>query len=181
MPDAAPRSMSLDEFLEWEVGQDARYEFADGVIVLMAGGTERHDIARGAIYAALLRQLSGKPCRPFLDIKVVCPSGRARYPDVAVDSGPRDPSATALSQPVVVVEVLSPSTRATDYLAKSIDYASVPSVEVYLIVDPDEPRIDILRREGAALVFAETITDREAVIDLPGIGAALPLADVYPI
>jgi Uma2 family endonuclease len=180
MPTAATKAMSLKDFLNWEETQEGRYEFVDGRIVAMAGGTVRHDEVRGAIYASLRAKLAGKPCRAQLDIKVVCPNGRARSPDVAIDCGPRRPEMTALSAPTIVVEVLSPKTRTTDYLEKPRDYGSVPTIEAYLIVDPDEPRIDVLRRAETGLELAETAEGREAVIDLSAIGVQLALADIYP-
>lgn len=180
MSQTARRTMTPSEFLDWEALQDRRFEFADGQPVAMAGGTDQHDAVRGNILASLHRQLAGKPCRVRLDMKLVCPSGAVRYPDVAIDCGPRDPAATRLAAPTVIVEILSPSTRSTDYLRKPRDYASVPSVEIYLIVDPDSVRIDVLRRVGDGLELAEELEDRDAVIALGSTGASLALADIYP-
>ena len=180
MNGAALKPMTLEDFLIWEDAQDQRHEFVDGRVVAMAGGTQRHDVVRGAIYAALLQQLRGKACRPLLDVKLVCPSNRSRYPDVLVDCGPFNPDSAAVSQATVVVEVLSPKTRATDYLEKPRDYGSVPSVDVYLIADPDAPRIDVLRRADAGLELAEQAVGLDAVIELPGLGVSLALAAIYP-
>ena len=171
--------MSLAEFLEWEERQSARYEFVDGAVVMMAGGTLAHDDVRGAIYSALRRKLAGGKCRAYLDIKLVCPNGRSRYPDVAVVCGQPDPTATRLTDPVVLVEVLSPSTRATDYIMKSADYSSVPSVAVYLLVDPFERHVDVLRRVDGVLMPAEDESEQTPVIELPEIGVSLTLAEIY--
>jgi Uma2 family endonuclease len=179
LSNAALQPKSLKEFLAWETAQEQRHEFADSRIVAMAGGADQHDEVRGAIYASLRAQLLDKPCRARLDVKLGCPNGRSRYPDVAVDCSPRAPEMTQLSAPMVVVEVLSPTTRATDYLEKPGDYGSVPSVQVHLIVDPDGLRIDVLHRTEDGLVLAEQAEGLDAVIDLPGIGAVLALAEVY--
>jgi Uma2 family endonuclease len=180
MSNLALKPMTHEAFLDWEATQERRFEFADGQPVAMAGGTQRHDSVRGAIYASLLRALGGRgPCRAFLDVKVVCPNGSVRYPDVAVDCGPRDPNATQLGAPSVVIEVLSPSTRSTDYLRKPRDYGSVESVEVYLIVDPDTVRIDVLRRTAEGLELVEEVDDVTASIALGSTGVALALADIY--
>ena len=122
---------------------------------------------------------AGGRCRVHLDLKLVCPNGRSRYPDVAVVCGPRDAKGTRLVDPVVLVEVLSPGTRATDYVVKSADYGSVPSVAVYLLVDPDEPRIDVLRREDGRLMPGEQVNEPGAMLDLPEIGVSIALADIY--
>jgi Uma2 family endonuclease len=87
---------------------------------------------------------------------------------------------TQLSEATVVVEVLSPKTRATDYLVKPGDYASVATIAVYLIVDPDAPRIDVLRRTDLGLELAEQAVGLEAINDLPVIGAQLALSEIYP-
>jgi Uma2 family endonuclease len=179
MSHAVRKSLSLDAFLDWEAAQERRFEFADGQPVAMAGGTDQHDAVRGNIHAALHRQLSGKPCRVRLDVKVVCPNGSVRYPDVAVDCGPRDPNATQLGAPSVVIEVLSPSTRSTDYLRKPRDYGSVESVEVYLIVDPDTVRIDVLRRTAEGLELVEEVDDVTTSIVLGSTGVALEVSEVY--
>ena len=171
---------NLEEFLDWEERQETRHEFVDGNVFLMAGGTDAHDVVRGNAFAALHSKLARGPCSARLDLKLVCPNGRSRYPDVAVVCGPRDPKSTRLIDPLVLVEVLSPSTRSTDYLVKPIDYSSVPSVTTYLIVDPDEPRVDILRRVGDHFVPEEPQAEGlDAVIALPEIGIELSLAEIY--
>jgi Uma2 family endonuclease len=179
MADAAAKPMTLDEFLIWEERQPDRYEFADGQVLMMAGGTDQHDEVRCAIYAALRVQLAGKPCRARLDLKIVCPNGQSRYPDLAVDCGPRSAHMTQLAAPTIVVEVLSPSTHSTDYVVKARDYASVGTIEIYFIVDPDAHRVDVLRCTPEGCVPDPQIEDRDAIIDLPMIGARRGLADIY--
>ncbi len=173
------KRMSLEEFLSWEERQDARHEFVDGDVFLMADGTDAHDAVRGNIFATLRSKLAGGICRVRLDLKLVCPNGRSRYPDVAVVCGPRDPEATRLTDPVVLVESLSPSTRATDYIVRSTDYGSVASVAVYLIVDPDEPRVDVLRKVGGVFELHPQLEGLDAKIELPEIGIELSLAEIY--
>jgi Uma2 family endonuclease len=180
MAETAIARMSLEEFLAWEVTQEARFEFVGGQAWMMAGGTDRHDEVRGNIFSSLHGALAGKPCRVRLDIKAVCPNGRSRYPDVAVDCGPKNATAVHLAAPTVIVEVLSPSTRSTDYLVKTLDYASIPTVDTYLIVDPDEPRVDVLRRVDGRLELADQAVGLDAVIELPSVGVSLALRDVYP-
>lgn len=187
MAQAAVQPMTLAEFLAWETRQETRHEFVDGRIIAMAGGTDRHDEVRGNIFAALHGQMRGRPCRFRIDLKLICPNGRSRYPDLAVDCAAPNPERTQLGEPVVVVELLSPSTRGTDYVAKAIDYGSVRSVTAYLIVDPEEARIDVLRRgedgqggPDARLELAEQHVGRASIIALPEIEAALALAEIYP-
>jgi Uma2 family endonuclease len=179
MAQAALKQMTLDAFLEWDDRQELRHEFDDGEIIAMAGGTDQHDAVRGNIFAALHGQLAGRPCRVRMDLRVESPTRRVRYPDVAVDCGPRDPKATQLAEPRVVVEVLSPSTQSTDYLRKPRDYGAIPSIDTYLIVDPDSPRVVVLRRTAEGLELDQDYTEFNDVIALDVIGATLSLADIY--
>jgi Uma2 family endonuclease len=180
MAKASEMPMLLEEFLIWEEKQDEKYEYDNGVITMMTGARIRHDLARLNIASAFHAQLRGKLCRTHLDIKLVCPSGAVRYPDVSVDCGPLDRDASRQSEPSIVVEMLSPSTRSVDDIKKTSDYGSVPSIEVYLIVDPAEPSVDVFRRTSKGLEFVEQLTALDAVIELPSIGAKLALSDIYP-
>ncbi len=124
-------------FPDMEAAQPTRFELANGVVRAMTGGTQQHDRLRGAVFAALHRQLRGKPCRASLDVRIACPNGNVRYPDVAIDFGPFDPKGLNLREPRLVVEVLSPSTTATHYLVKTEDYSSVPSIAQYWIASQE--------------------------------------------
>jgi Uma2 family endonuclease len=179
MAEAKQRPLTVEEFLAWEQAEPLRYELVDGQPMAMAGGTVAHDLVRGAVYSDLRRQLRGALCRTTLDVKLVCPSGNVRYPDVAVDCGPLSPSSQIASEPRVAIEVLSPSTRATDFIVKLKDYGSIPSVSTYLIFWQDEPRVAVFRRSGDAFVSEAIFEGLDAVVDLPSIGARLVLTDVY--
>ena len=91
--------MSLDEFLAWENERELRYELVDGQTVMMTGGTVAHDYVRLEIAGSLRGQLKGKRCRSALDVKISCPSGNVRYPDVAVHCGPFRPQDLLASEP----------------------------------------------------------------------------------
>jgi Uma2 family endonuclease len=179
MSTALAKPLSLEEFLAWEDRQDERYELSNGTVRLMTGSTRRHDAIRMAILNSLFNQLKGKPCHVHADIKIVCRSGNVRYPDAAVNCGSPPGTETWLDAPKVVVEVLSPSTQAIDYIQKTSDYASVPSIETYLIVSQDEPRIDIIERTEKGFLPVRQVSAMEDVIELPSIGAVLSLSEIY--
>jgi Uma2 family endonuclease len=179
MSTALAKIMTLDQFLAWEEKQELKYEFSHGEVRLMTGSTVVHDTVRGAIFASFWTQLKGKPCKVHIDIKIVCPSGNVRYPDVAVDCGSNSQKNTRLVAPTVVVEVLSPSTQMIDYTLKSRDYASVPSIDAYLLVNPNEPQVDVMRRTEIGFLPVEQYSALEDVIDLPSIGVSLKLSDIY--
>ena len=170
---------SIDDFIAWENGQATKHEFVHGEIFAMVGGAILHAMVIGNIYAALRSRLT-RPCLALTnDAKVrVESSGSVYYPDVVVTCTPQDPRRTVLADPVLVVEVLSEGTAKFDRTTKRADYASIPSVQYILLVDTDERRVELDRREADGGWTRETVTE-EGAVELPGLGAALDLDDIY--
>ncbi len=166
--------VSLAEFLSWEREQPLRYEFDGTQPIPMTGGTVAHARILRRIMAAMLRLLPTGFEALGGDLKVLTRPNRVRYPDFLVIAGDPDPK-TDIVVPVVVFEVLSPSTRLTDLRVKPDEYASVPSILAYVLL-PQEDAADaiVLRRsndwEPEAMI--------EALI-LPEIGVSIPLSDLY--
>lgn len=140
--------ISRDAFLDWEREQPQRFEFDGTQPVPMTGGTVAHARLVRRIVAALTRLLPSGYEAFGGDLKVLTAGGRVRYPDVLVLQGAPAPDADTV-EPVVVFEVLSPSTALTDLRVKPDEYAAVPSVLAYVIVPQDgaEP-VSVLRRSG---------------------------------
>jgi Uma2 family endonuclease len=172
---ASLKPLTLAEFLDWERAQPERYEF-DGVQpVGMTGGSVAHARLVRRIVTALAARL-GHGCEAFgSDLKVLT-SGRARYPDATVVCGPLDPRSDAVA-PALVVEVLSPSTALTDRRVKAAEYAGIPSVLVYIMLEQDQPRAVVLRRSEDWR--EEIVIGAGAVLHLPEIGVELPLGPLY--
>jgi len=179
MSDTAFQRMTVEEFLHWEDRQEPKYELVDGRPVMMTGGTVAHGDLRGNIYTHFRQRLRGRPCRAHLDLKVVCGNANVRYPDVQIDCGPTLPKDIRASRPTVVVEVVSPSSRAIDYMAKVRDYGTVPSITTYLIVSQEDRQVTVLRRVGDLLELEVVLEGAEDVVNLPEVGLTLPLAVVY--
>jgi len=179
MSDTAFQRMTVEEFLHWEDRQEPKYELVDGRPVMMTGGTAAHGDLRFNICAHFKQGLRGRPCRAHLDLKVVCGNANVRYPDVQIDCGPTLPRDVRASRPTVVVEVVSPSSRATDYMAKVRDYGTVPSITTYLIVSQEDRQVTVLRRVDDLLELEVVLEGAEDVVDLPEVGLTLPLAVVY--
>lgn len=171
--------MTVEDFAAWEREREERYELVDGLPMAMTGGTEAHDQVRLAVASEFRRQLRGKPCRAVLDVKLICPSGNVRYPDVQVNCRPLDPRSTSIAGATIVCEVLSDSTRATDFLVKLQDYQSVPSIRAYAIFWQDLPKAVVFRRAGAVLQKAEEPEGMDAAIEFPEVGADLRFADLF--
>jgi len=172
---ASLRPLTLDEFLDWERAQPERYEFDGTQPVAMTGGSVAHARLVRRVVAALSARL--RPgCEAFGgDLKVLTP-GRVRYPDATVVCGPTDPRGDAV-EPVVVVEVLSPSTALTDRRVKPVEYAAVASVLAYVLLDQDDARAVVMRR--AAGWREEEVAGRGAMLLLPEVAVEVPLGELY--
>ena len=174
------RRMSVGEFLAWEPGDGLRYELVDGWPRAMTGARIRHDRVVRRLLRVLEDRTGAGPCEPFSsDIGIHTPRGDLRRPDATVDCGPRDPDDTIARMPVVVVEVLSPSTKHYDLLVKIIDYKAIPSLCHILFVEPDDLRA-ILYSRGADGSWAElSLIGADTEVDLAAIGARFRLGALY--
>jgi len=175
--------LSYAEYLAFETSSEQKHEFIDGLVLAMAGGSYEHARLAGRVMTALARALEGRPCN------VVPSDGRVRieatnrstYPDVSVVCGRArfasdDPQ--ALTNPVVIVEVLSPTTEQSDRGEKFRHYRRLESLREYVLVAQDEPRIEVFRREGDVWTFREhgpgervMLASIEAVLDVDAIYA----------
>lgn len=142
--------LSAADFLAWDAIQTTRHEFVRGEVFAMAGAGERHVTVAGNVYLALRQHLAGTPCRSFItDMKLRVEAVDAFfYPDVMVTCSARDAEQSHVkSEPVLLVEVLSPATAAFDRGDKFAAYRSLPSLREVLLVDPDLRRCDLFRRQ----------------------------------
>jgi len=148
------------EYLEFAEQAEVRQEFDNGQITAMAGGTIEHSRLVARMGYLLQQALEGKPCNVFSsDGRVrIEATNRATYPDVSVVCGPvkvasDDPH--GITNPVVLVEVLSETTEKDDRGAKFAHYRRLPSLREYVLVGQDSPRVEIFRREADLWVFRE--------------------------
>jgi Uma2 family endonuclease len=175
---AVPKPWSVEQFVAWEEEQEDRYEFVDGVIRMMVGGTVAHSTIIGNVFAHLRQQLAGKPCRPFVDTPKIVTDHFAAYPDVMVVCDHLKDGSTVIKDPSVVVEVLSSATRSFDVSAKWDGYRRLTSLSHGVFIDTNKVRVDVWSRDGTGW-HVETLESLDAVAELPAIGCRLALADVY--
>jgi Uma2 family endonuclease len=174
---ALRRPMSLDEFLAWEERQTVRWEFDGFAPVAMTGGTAAHSAIQRNLSIALGIRLRGKPCQVYTSDLKIRTAGSIRYPDAFVVCTPVPPSATVVTDPVVVFEVLSPSTASTDHFVKNQEYRDTPSVQRYVMLEQDHVGATMFTRAGADWVGH--ILGADAVLAMPEIGIAMPLIELY--
>lgn len=179
-PLAAP--MSIDEFFVWQTKQDQRYELVDGYPVphrMMTGASNFHDSVVVNCIVALGSQLRGTRCRVATSDTALRTSIRGlRRPDVTVDCAPPRDGSYESHRPTLAVEVFSPSTKLIDQMRKLEEYKRLPTLVYILFAEPDVPEV-LLYTRGPDGWSDEAYSGPEAVIELPEIGARLPLADLY--
>ena len=182
MATAASRLPTLDEFLEWERLQDDRHELVDGLVRAMTGGTADHNTIvlnfvatlRAALHAAGRDQT----CRIFAENMKVIAAGAVLYPDVTVICAPVEPKADALTEPVLIVEVLSRSTHEIDRGRKWLAYQQIPSLRQYVLASQDEARVESYRRTEAGWSYV-VIDGLEQVVELEPGALVAPLVELY--
>jgi Uma2 family endonuclease len=164
---------TAERFLEWSAGQAVRYELENGQIIELAAEKARHALMKHAATVALERAIAnaGLPCAVFPDgMSVVVDKQTVRLPDAAVQCSPIDLDSTILDQPIVLLEVTSPSSVYRDERHKLLEYFLIPSVIHYLLLSPDDRLVVHFRRSEEPDRF-ETKMMREGLLELtpPGI------------
>lgn len=181
-PYRARHRYSYAEYLAYERDSQLKHEYVDGEIIAMAGGSIRHSALASRVGAALENsRRSG--CIVFQsDMRLrVLATGKATYPDVsmvcgAIEGDPGDPGGSTITNPTLIVEVLSPSTEQVDRGEKWQDYQRIPSLQEYVLVSQSQPRIEWYRRlDSGGWEYREAT---EGVVQLPS-GVTLDLARLY--
>jgi Uma2 family endonuclease len=166
--------MTRDAFYAWAERQPrGRYELHDGRVVAMAPERARHAEAKLLATIALREAIAaaGLDCQAYVDGLAVQVGERTAYePDALVNCGPKpDPDSVVAPNPVVVVEVTSPSTARTDSTGKLVDYFRVPGIQHYLILDPSRRVLVHHRRTGEGTLATAILGGGTLVLDPPGL------------
>lgn len=181
MASPAPKPLTVDQFLASLPGDDERVELVDGVITAMVGGTANAHRIGGNIFAALFNKLRGGQCTPFGDGMLVRVDEHTAFaPDVSVVCTPFGGRDRYLVDPVVIVEVLSPSTESHDRFVKWLRYQTMPSLRHFLLVAQDQPVVESFWRERAGpWTYDSFRDDRSLGIELAAIDTTVSLAEIY--
>ena len=171
------KSMSVEQFLKWEERQELRYEFDGFQPVAMTGGTSEHSAIQRNLLIALGTRLRGKPCQVHGSELKIAAAESIRYPDAFVVCTPIPRGAAVVSDPVVVFEVLSPSTATTDRIVKNQEYRDTPSVQRYVMLEQDQQAATVFTRAGDDWVGH--VISGDVLLAMPEIGIEVPLAELY--
>ena len=180
-----PVSLRLtpEEYFAWEETQEEKHEYIHGEVFAMSGATREHIDIAGNFYVALRLAFRRTECAAFTsDMRVqVEPDGRYTYPDLSAVCGEAaflDQRKTTLTNPALVVEVLSDSTETYDKGAKLDAYRGVPSVREIVLVRQDRRAVSAYRREGDGRWTIEDLGGA-ALLALQSVGVDVPLDDLY--
>lgn len=170
--------MSPDAYLEYERESDCRHELVGGYLYAMTGASDRHEEIVANLLAAVHGHLGQGGCRVYganLKIRV---GDDFFYPDLFVRCAKERGDPFFKTDPVLVIEVLSPNTQRYDRGDKRLAYQSLPSLAEYVLVSQDVQRIEVFRRTTEGWEHSEC-TASDATLDLASIGLRLPLAEIY--
>ena len=180
---AAQTYITPQEYLALERKAHCKSEYLDGHIIAMAGASSEHNLIVGDIFYGLYPELRRRGCLVYTNDMRVRPNPRDSYfyPDVVVVCGEpqfEDEDFDTLLNPIVIVEVLSPSTEAYDRGEKFRRYQQLASLKEYVLVSQDKVWVEHHRRHGAQWILSH-YRSFEEVLPLPSIGCEVPLRDIY--
>jgi Uma2 family endonuclease len=181
MAKAALKGMTVDEFLRWEDGTDTRYELVDGLVVAMAPPAPPHGRLATALAGEIRAALRNRPhCGVYSEAGIARPDREdtCYVADLAVTCDPPRPDDRLIRDPVLIVEILSPSTTAFDRQTKVPDYRRTPSVQEILLIDTETVFAEVLRRDGEHWI-TEIVQGPAATLSLTSIPLAIPMAELY--
>jgi Uma2 family endonuclease len=183
LPKEAMR-MTEAEYLAFERASETKHEYIDGHVYAMAGASRTHNLICTNTVAALHPQLRQTPCEIYQgDMRVKVQFGDLySYPDVTIvcdEPQFADSKQDMLLNPVILVEVLSPTTANYDRGRKFQQYRQLESIQEYLLIEQDSPRIERYLRQADNTWLLSDAIGLDASLELPSIGCTLKLADVY--
>jgi Uma2 family endonuclease len=182
LPDS--KYISVKEYLALDADSEIRYEYRDGEIYAMAGASREHNLICSNIHVELANQLRERPCEVYQsDMRVQTKANAAyRYPDIVVICGDpnfADTNPVSLTNPTLIIEVLSKSTEEKDYKQKSDEYRHMTSVQEYVIVSQDSPRIQrYLKQDDFNWLYTD-LSGLEQQLELKSIGCILDFSEVF--
>jgi Uma2 family endonuclease len=180
--DPAYRRISVEEFLEMDFG-GAKAELEDGLIYMMAGGSEEHARIAGNIFAYLRGALRGSACRPYgSDFATRTDIQTVRLPDVSIycnnPFAPENNQKKLLGDPQVVFEVLSPSTSSYDQKVKLPEYCALAGVREVILIDPVLERLHLVQRTASGGWNADWLAATDD-LTIPSLTLTIPRAEIF--
>src|SRR5215471_13628356 len=181
MAEPAIRHMTLEEFLRWDDGTDTRYEVIDGFPVAMAPPAEARRILAVRLVSRIDQALTRRrPRNAQFEPGVVRLDRADSYyvPDIAVTCEPNDPGRQAMVDPILIIEILSPSTERSDRRLKLPVYQNIRSVREIMLIDADSYHAELYRRENDHWGI-QLVRGAEAALSLVSVDLQISMSELY--
>jgi Uma2 family endonuclease len=181
MSEPALRPMTLDEFLRWDDGTDTRYELIGGFPLAMAPPARAHGLVGARLVARLEESLRGRrPCSAQIEAGILHPDRADTFfvADIAVTCEPYAPGDQSVEEPLLLIEVLSPSTERHDRRIKLPAYQRIGSLQEIVLIDRDMPFAELYRRQED-IWTVRSIQGIEALLPFASIGVEIAMAELY--
>jgi Uma2 family endonuclease len=176
----APVMMTKQAFLAWAERREQRYEYAGGRVIMMVNVTRNHARMTTNLVVALRARLQAEQYDIAAEAFAVHVGDSVRFPDVLVEPAQADGGEVGAKAPVLIIEVLSPGSLHLDFGDKPREYLSLSSLDTYLVVSPDEPRLWVWQRaDGKFPQEPEMIEGVDRHLALPALEIEIPLAEIY--
>ena len=185
MSSAVSLRRSPEEYFAFERTQEVRSEYDDGVLRAMSGASREHTVIGWNLSSALHSQFKGGPCEAYAsEMRVAVELGRFyTYPDLVIVCGdPQflDNQFDTLLNPIVLFEVLSPSTESYDRGRKFARYQTIASLREVVLVSQDEPRVERYERQGdGRWTLADDLSQLDDALRLSSVDVTIPLSEIY--
>jgi Uma2 family endonuclease len=177
---ALSKPWTQEQFFSWAEAQDIRYEFDGFQPVAMTGGTNGASAIGVNLLTALRTRLRGGACRPLgPDAGVETVNHAVRYPDALVTCSKFDLADRKVPGVVVVFEVLNPNSGRMDRIVKVREYAAVPSIRRYVILESSSIGLTVMARETEDETWRTTVLINDDILRMPEIGIEIPVAEIY--
>jgi Uma2 family endonuclease len=174
--------VTVEDYLRGELNSQVKHEYLGGFVYAMAGARNAHNQIASNVLSARGARLRSKPCQPFnsdTKVRVKLPTHvRFYYPDVSVVCDRNPPTDTFQDRPVVIVEVLSCSTRRDDQTEKKEAYLTIPTLQAYILIEQEQSVVSVYRRTEQGFL-QESYRDLSSIVPLSEVAAELPLAEIY--
>lgn len=183
MAELAEKLMSVPDYLALEERSDQKHEYLGGVVYGMAGASIRHNDIATSVLGQLFGQLQGQSCRPMnsdVKVRIRYPDHeRFYYPDAGVVCQSNPPTESFQDFPVVLVEVLSPSTRRADEMEKREAYFTIPTLESYLLVDSERMAVTLYTRTERGFERQDFSSPEDELVLGGALKLKVTLAELY--
>lgn len=174
--------ISVEDYLEGEQISQIKHEYIKGEVYAMAGASDTHHRISANVFIKLDSHLEDTDCEAFMvDMKLKADPNTFYYPDVFVAYDESPESRFYREEPVLIVEVLSPSTRQIDRREKLSAYQRIPSVQEYLVIEPEKIHIELHRRQpnGNWITHFYNKSDRDEEIEFQSVNMKIVLDEIY--